>query len=108
MDPFPVVIAHVARSIALYTLITLLCLLLTRGKGRVAAMLLLIGMLASAELGRALLCGRPVDVTALVLAVFAWLIAVRAWNAIYPRRSAATRHSLGAPVRSHLLRSGSR
>jgi hypothetical protein len=108
MDPFPLVIARVVGSIALYTLITLLCLLLTRGRGRVAAMLLLIGMLASAELGRALLRDQPVDVTSLVLAVFAWLIAVRTWNAIYPRRSAAIRRPLAAPVRSHLLPSGSR
>ena len=108
LDPFPVVIAHAAGSIALYTLITLLCLLLTRGKGRVAAMLLLIGMLASAELGRALLCGRPADVTSLVLAVFAWLIAGRIWDAIYPPARVSAPQPTDLSVRSHLLQADDR
>ncbi|HUU96991.1 MAG TPA: VanZ family protein [Phycisphaerae bacterium] len=108
MDRFPVVIAHAAGSIGLYAFITLLCLLLTRGKGRVAAMLLLTGALASAEVCRALLGDGLADTTPLVLAVAAWLIAGRIWDAIYPPARVSAPQPTDLSVRSHLLRAGDR
>ncbi len=108
MDPFPVVIAHVAGSIGLYALITLLCLLVTAGQGRLMALLLLTGALASGELCRALLDGGLADTTPLVLAVAAWLIAGRIWDAIYPPARVSAPQPTDLSVRSHLLQADDR
>ncbi len=108
VKPFPVVIGHAAGSIGLYAFITLLCLLLTRGQGRVTALLLLTGVLASGELCRALLGGGLADTTPLVLAVAAWLIAGRVWDAIYPPARVSAPQPTDLSVRSHLLRAGDR
>jgi glycopeptide antibiotics resistance protein len=108
MDPFPLVTAHLAGSIGLYALLTLLCLLLTAARGRLMALLLLTGALASGELCRALLGGGLADTTPLVLAVTAWLIAGRIWDAIYPPARVSAGQPTDLSVRSHLLQADDR
>jgi hypothetical protein len=86
LEPFPIAAADLLESIGAYTFIALLCLLLTRGSGRLASLMLLMGMIAVVELCPALTASRVADLTPLLLAVVAWLLAGRIWNAIYPPR----------------------
>jgi len=73
----------------------MLCLYLTEGRGQCVALLLLLGMVGVAQTAQILVVGRVADVTPLFMAVAAWLLAVRCWNAFVPQRR---RQNDGMPV----------
>jgi hypothetical protein len=90
LAPFSVAVVKLAVSLGLYAFVTLLCLLLTRGRGRATAILLLIAMTSANELYGALFAGQIADITPVLLAIVAWLIACRTWWAIYPPAPASS------------------
>jgi VanZ family protein len=86
---FSHMLADVFQQCVLYGFLTFLCLYLTHGRGRLAALLLLLGMLGTVEAGQAFVRGHGTDTTAFVLAAFAWGVTTRLWGALYPRRTPA-------------------
>ena len=82
----------IAEQVGLYSFLTLLCLILTGGRGRTIALLLVLGLLGALEIARAFVAEYGADTTALLLATVAWLLTTRVWRSIYPRgRVADTR-----------------
>lgn len=90
MQPFHRVVTELVESLALYGFLTLLCLWAARGRGRVMALLLVLGIVGCVESYRALSLRAAADVTPLLLAAVAWLITVRVWNALTPPRPRAS------------------
>jgi VanZ family protein len=93
LESFDRVVIGVAEALFMYATVTMLCLYLTRGRGRLVALLLLLGMVGTVEAGQILLRGAPADVTPLLMAVAAWMIAIRCWNAFVPPALHTARHS---------------
>lgn len=85
LESFDRVIISAAETLFLCATITMLCLYLTRGRGRGVALLLLLGMIGVVEMVQALSLGGQADITPLLLAFAAWLLTVRCWNAFVPR-----------------------
>lgn len=83
---FTLMVTDIVEQFALYAAITLLSLLLTRGRGRGTALLLLLGVLGLTEAAAAVLVGRAADITPLLLALAAWQATTRAWELVRPRR----------------------
>lgn len=98
LEPFDRALIAVAESLLLYGTIAMLCLYLTAGRGRRATLLLLLGMVGVAETGQILTSGAMADVTPLIMAVAAWLVAVRCWDAFQPRRGRRRPALSGADV----------
>lgn len=88
--PFPVMLGDVLEETARYAFLTLLCLFLTQGRGRAVSLLLLLGVVGSLEVFRALVLGRGADTTAPLLALLAWLLTTCVWKAICPRQTGPT------------------
>lgn len=82
--PFPAAVAAVIGRLAGYGMVTLILLFVTRGGGGAAALLLLLGGVAAAPAGRGVLVGGPADATSVLLAVCAWLAAMRLWRSLFP------------------------
>ena len=95
LESFDRVLINAAESLLLYATVAMLCLYLTGGHGQCVALLLLLGMVGVAQTAQILVVGRVADVTPLFMAVAAWLLAVRCWNAFVPRRR---RQNDGMPV----------
>ena len=96
-QPFDRVVTDIFESLALYATLTVLCLYLTQGRGRRTALLLLAGLVGLVQLMRMHFPGGAADVTALLLAVLAWLITVRCWMAFFPQ-GYRQRAVAGSPV----------
>ncbi len=75
-------------KVALYGQVSLLCLLLTRGRASIVALLAVLGPACAGEFSRAAIAGRAADITTPLLAAVAWLLAVRMWRSIYPQPGA--------------------
>jgi hypothetical protein len=86
---FPRAVSDAAQQMALYGSVTLVCLALTRGRGRAVALISVLGLSGAGELYRVLVAGHDADVTAPLLAAAAGLLAVRIWQAIYPQPGAS-------------------
>lgn len=93
--PFEAMTADVFEHLVLYAAATLLCLFMTQGRGRAAALLLLLGTVVVLELLRAFLAGRLADTTGPLLALLAWLLTTRLWRALRPPARAP---AAGAPT----------
>jgi VanZ family protein len=85
--PFSTGLADVLEQVALYGFLTLLCMFLTRGHGRGLALLLLLGLVGLIEVSKAFLSRWGADITAPLLALLAWLVAVRVWKSVCPATS---------------------
>lgn len=72
------------EEVALYAILTMVCLCLARARGRATALLLLVGLVGALETGRAFLAGHAADTTSVVLAAAGWLLATRVWGALFP------------------------
>jgi len=81
---FSHMLADVFQQCVLFGFLTFLCLYLTQGHARVAALLLLLGMIGTVEIGRACLSGRGAATTGLLLATFSWWVTSRMWSSLYP------------------------
>lgn len=84
LQPFHKVVVRVAEALILYAFLATLCMALTSGRGRAAALLLLVGLTCSIEIFRMLVVGNYADVTPPLLAVTAWFMVTRMWRAIFP------------------------
>jgi VanZ family protein len=89
LESFDRVLIGVAEALFLYATITMLCLYLTQGHGRLVALLLLLGLVGVVQAGHVLLWNAPADATPLFVAVAAWMVAVRCWSAFVPPVRAA-------------------
>jgi VanZ family protein len=83
-ESFDRVLISAGEALFLYAAVTALCLYLTQGSGRRVALLLLMGMVGVAQLGKVLLLRGAADVTPLFMALAAWLVVVRCWSAFAP------------------------
>lgn len=84
-EPFDRVLTSVAESLFLYGALTVVCLYVTAGRGRTAALMLLGGLVGTVELAQMHFLGGTADVTPVVLAVVAWLVTTRCWDSLDPR-----------------------
>ncbi len=87
MAPFTIALADMAEQVALYGFLTLLCLFLMQGQGRIPALLLVLSLVGGLELTKACLDHHGASTTGPLLALFAWAVTTRVWQAIYPRTS---------------------
>jgi len=85
------------EEVALYAVLTMICLFLARARGRATALLLLVGLVGALETGRAFLAGHVADTTSMVLAAAGWLLATRVWSALFPTSAG----SHGGPVATY-------
>jgi len=97
-QPFDFALLGMAESLTRYFFLTLLALYLSNGRGARAALALVAALVVGLEFAGALVDGRVVDATPLVLAATAWLLAVRAWFALFPTGVPSTRK--GGAVRA--------
>lgn len=87
---FLLAVFEMLQQCTLYAFVTVTCLLLTGGRGRVTPLLLLLGTVATIEICQAFLAGHSGDTTALILATATWAITTRIWRSFYPDRPAPT------------------
>ena len=81
---FSRVIADLVQQLTIFGAITATCLLLTQGRGRLAALLLLLGLTGLIEVCQAFVEGHGADTTSFVIATVAWFVTTRVWASIYP------------------------
>jgi VanZ family protein len=82
--PLTAVVADVIERLALYAFLTLTCLIVETERGGAAALLLLFGVVTATECVRAFLLGCSASTTGAVLAIAAWGLTRRVWNAVRP------------------------
>ncbi|MBU0641274.1 MAG: VanZ family protein [Planctomycetes bacterium] len=90
LQPFHVVVVDALGSCALYGFLTVLCMFLTCGHGRAAALLLVLGLVGILEGYEMMTDGRGADITPFLLAGGTWYLAVRVSNAIHVNPSTAS------------------
>lgn len=81
-ESFDQAMISTGESLFLYAAVTALCLYLTHGRGRLVALLLLMGMAGLTQMVQPAFLGGAADVTPLLLAFAAWLIVLRCWKAL--------------------------
>jgi hypothetical protein len=99
VQPFDHAVTDAIETCVLYSFLTALSLYLTRGRGRRLALVLVAGLAVALQVARVCFLQRPGDITPLLVAIVAWLITVRCWNAFVPERCGAeNRASQPAPL----------
>lgn len=97
MLPFHRMIDEIVGSIALYGVLSILCLALTYGCSRLIGLYMLLGVVGGIECCYYLL-GHTADMTALLLAFVAWALTVGIWAALTPQPRSVVDESV-SPVR---------
>ena len=85
MQSFDRVMIHILESLFVYATVTMLCLYLSLGTGRVLSALVLFGMVGIVEVFRGFLGQHGFDLTPFLTAVAAWVIIQRCWKAFVPQ-----------------------
>jgi VanZ family protein len=76
--------SSVMQECLLFGFMTACTLLLTRGRQPALALAFIVGYVGLLEGCQAFVAHRTADTTTLILAAAAWLVALKAWNSIYP------------------------
>lgn len=87
MSSFDVVVTSALESLLGFSVLTGLCLYLSKGGGRRTALLLLAGLVGVVQTARMVYHGAPADVTPFLLALVAWRVTIRLWDALAPQEA---------------------